>query len=69
MSTLRDWEGLAAAGHKLKGSGATYGFPLLSRIGARLEAAAKTANGADVEAVLRELETRVREFRGAPVSS
>jgi HPt (histidine-containing phosphotransfer) domain-containing protein len=69
MAVLRDHEGLAVAGHKLKGSGATYGFALLSRIGARLEEAARTGNEADVDAVLRELETRVGDLRGERLSS
>jgi len=69
MAVLRDHEGLAVAGHKLKGSGATYGFALLSRIGARLEEAARAGNEADEDAVLRELETRVGDLRGERLSS
>lgn len=50
-----DLEKLRTIGHRLKGSGAGYGFPELTRLGARIEdAAADQDLGAVVEAV-REL--------------
>lgn len=40
-SETPDWEVLERSGHSLKGSGASFGFPLLSTLGAALEQAAR----------------------------
>ncbi|HEY3743164.1 MAG TPA: response regulator [Bryobacteraceae bacterium] len=39
-----DFNGLRILGHDLKGSGASYGFPLLTEFGAELESAAKRSD-------------------------
>lgn len=56
-----DYAGIAAAGHRLAGAGASFGFQLLSDESRRLEAAAKSADAAGVRthlgAIRRYLET------------
>ncbi|MEO8797160.1 MAG: Hpt domain-containing protein [Polyangiaceae bacterium] len=57
-----DFEAIANIGHKLRGNGATFGFPELGTIGERLELAARAR---DHDRVLREsdvLEKRVGEL-------
>lgn len=39
-----DMEGIAFLGHRLKGSGGSYGFDRLTDLGAELESAAKVAD-------------------------
>ncbi len=41
--------------HDLKGTGSSYGFPELTRLGSELEAAAKSSNSGDLANQLREL--------------
>jgi HPt (histidine-containing phosphotransfer) domain-containing protein len=36
-----DYEALRVLGHNLKGTGSSYGFPEITRLGAKLESAAK----------------------------
>lgn len=60
----RDHPALAAAGHKLVGSGASYGFPALSAAGRALEDAAKAGDDALVGAALEGLARRLEESRG-----
>ena len=43
-----DFSGVAMLGHSMKGSGAGYGFPRISEIGARIEQAAA---GCDAEGI------------------
>jgi len=50
-----DFERLALLAHKIKGTGASYGFVDLSRIGAALEVAAKRRDTSDAGAQLTEL--------------
>lgn len=50
----RDYEAVRIIGHSLKGSGASYGFAVLSDIGARIEKAAVAADGAALEGLLAE---------------
>lgn len=50
-----EWERLRVSGHNLKGTGAGYGLPDLSRIGALLEEAAKAKQHAAAEAAISEL--------------
>lgn len=57
-----DFEEIADIGHKLRGNGATFGFPELSELGERLELGARAR---DHDRVLREsdaLERRVGEL-------
>lgn len=50
-----DLEILESVGHKLKGSGALYGFPEVTEMGASLEAAAQRGSLQDSEAVFARL--------------
>lgn len=49
-----DYQALRIIGHSLKGSGRSYGFPVLSDIGARIENAALAADGAALGSLLAE---------------
>ena len=42
-------DAVARLGHQIKGSGGSYGFPPISRMGGELEAAAKAGDSARVE--------------------
>lgn len=50
----REFEALRVGGHSLKGSGGGYGFPLLTKIGATIEIAAKAQDAATIETALAE---------------
>ena len=52
---VSDFEAIAVLAHNLKGSGAAYGFPELTRIGADMEASAEQASVAAVGKQLSEL--------------
>jgi len=58
-----DWNQIRVLGHNMKGTGAGYGFPRISEIGAALEGAAKQSNGEAVEGQLQELEEFLRRVR------
>ena len=50
-----DFEQIARLGHRLKGSGGSFGFPELTSVGARLEAAAKLTDARACSAALADL--------------
>ena len=50
----KEFEALRVGGHSLKGSGGGYGFPLLTKIGATIEVAAKIQDAATIETALAE---------------
>jgi HPt (histidine-containing phosphotransfer) domain-containing protein len=49
------FEGIRLIGHKLKGMGAGYGFPLVTEIGRDLEGAAKAGDTKGIQASIRQL--------------
>ena len=49
-----NFDGLRATGHKLKGSGGSYGFDDITRIGAAVEAAATSADSARLRELIEE---------------
>ncbi len=51
-----DFDGVCKTGHKLKGSGGSYGFDEVTRMGAAIEAAAKAADGDRLRSLIAELE-------------
>jgi CheY-like chemotaxis protein len=51
-----DWERIESWGHELKGTGAAFGFPALSRLGAQLETAAQASQSGAVRGSLEELD-------------
>ena len=67
-----DWDTLRVVGHNIKGTGAGYGFPAISEMGAALESAAKArdAGGAAgcVDELARYLSAVVLEFEAATPS-
>jgi PAS domain S-box-containing protein len=60
---LSDFRGVASIGHKLKGSGAAYGFPFLSDLGTIIHRAAQAEDRATVEKSTVELESYVGRVR------
>ncbi len=56
---------LQSLGHRLKGNGALYNFPVISRLGARLEAAALRADHHRERRTLEILHRYVSELQGA----
>jgi HPt (histidine-containing phosphotransfer) domain-containing protein len=63
-----DFSTIERRGHNVKGSGVTYGFPELSRIGERIEAAAKAESRDGVELAIGELEAGVHALHEARAS-
>jgi HPt (histidine-containing phosphotransfer) domain-containing protein len=65
VATLRealecgDFETIGSLGHNMSGNGVSYGFPEISEIGKRLEAAAVTGNAMAVREQLTSLEACV----------
>ena len=51
-----DFDSLAVLGHNIKGSGASFGFPEISRIGVALQDSAEQSDTVATGALLRELE-------------
>ncbi|RMF66664.1 MAG: response regulator [Calditrichaeota bacterium] len=52
---LDDYERVSQIGHRMKGSGASYGFPEVTRLGRELEAAARKKEGEKLAHLLDEL--------------
>lgn len=52
----RDFEPISRIGHNMRGNGVSYGFPEISDIGQRLEAAAKARSAGHVQDQLGRLE-------------
>jgi CheY-like chemotaxis protein len=59
-----DFEHLATVGHKLQGSAASYGFPGMSALGRRIEAAAGANEAGALRALLAELASAVSHATG-----
>ena len=55
LLTASDFESLAVLGHNMKGSGTSFGFPEISRIGAALQHSAEQRDTAAAGIQLREL--------------
>lgn len=58
----KDFKTISVIAHKLKGNGLGYGFPGLTQIGAKLEAAANEANGKVSGQLVDEFEEVVKEL-------
>ena len=50
-----DFEAIRDAGHRMKGSGESFGFDAISAMGKSLEQAAKEKNGDEIQKKLKEL--------------
>lgn len=48
-------------GHRLKGHGETFGFPQISKIGIRMEEAAKAGNMDELKSAVKALDESVEE--------
>lgn len=59
----KDFDGVAALAHKVKGNGAAFGFPYLSDIGARLETSAKSKDAFGSKEIVKELQEALFEIR------
>ena len=49
-------------GHQLKGNGITYGFPMLSELGAKMESFAKQNDLSEVQKIVQRLEDWVNSI-------
>lgn len=58
-----DMENIRTLGHRMKGSGAGYGFALITEIGRGLEIAAKEGNRAAILQAVEQLESYVQRVR------
>jgi len=58
-----DLDEMRRLGHNMKGSGSSYGFPEISRIGARIEAAARSGDRAEAAAAIAALDDCVQTTR------
>jgi len=61
-----DFETVARLGHNMRGNGRSYGFPEISLIGERLEAAAGAGDELRMREELASLEAWVAERQDAP---
>lgn len=58
-----DLAGIQDIAHKMKGTGASYGFGEITEIGSRMEAAVKAANRAEIEACIAALHDWLNSIR------
>jgi HPt (histidine-containing phosphotransfer) domain-containing protein len=58
-----DWETLRRLAHDLKGTGGGYGFDILSDLGRALEQAAKSADTAAAQPLLKQIDDFLRRVR------
>lgn len=58
------FEAIAFLAHKLKGNGAAYGFPAISRIGTDLETAARSQDLRRVEFLIEQLHLICSQLKG-----
>lgn len=64
MLDQQDFASISNVGHKLKGTGAGYGFQLISDIGQELELAAQAQDRAGVQRSLQQLSMVVINLKG-----
>jgi histidine phosphotransfer protein HptB len=62
-SAAEDFVRIQQIGHNLKGTGASYGFPRITRLGARLESAAKAGDRTEITTQLRDLTGYLRVIK------
>ena len=55
LVSSENYERIRLLAHSMKGSGAGYGFDLITEIGAEMERAAKAMNASDIRAWLQKL--------------
>ena len=60
-----DYAAIAVLGHNMRGNGASYGFPEMSAIGERLEAAAASMDAPRLRAQADELHAYLEKVRAA----
>ncbi len=56
-----DFESTIMIGHRLKGNGATFGFPLISKIGISLEEAARSKDISKIQESIENLSMSIEE--------
>jgi HPt (histidine-containing phosphotransfer) domain-containing protein len=57
-----DYDFIGSYGHRMKGCGASYGFPDLTETGASMEQAARVHNNADLRSCAAALEAHLESF-------
>ena len=63
MLTAHDYEAMKGMGHRLKGSGLSYGFPTISDMGAEIEAGAKTKDPKRIRIAVEDLAATVTRLQ------
>jgi HPt (histidine-containing phosphotransfer) domain-containing protein len=63
----RQFDEIRVLGHNLKGSGGAYGFPELSRLGARLESAGKSHDDTTARESVEQLSEFLNNRESSPV--
>ena len=58
----QDFESIRFYGHKLSGSGGTYGFPVLSEIGSKIEDAAESNDIGSIRELFERLSGEIRNL-------
>lgn len=56
-----DFSVLSNIGHRLKGNGETFGFPLISELGIKLEKAALLRDGPTIQKIISDLKADVEK--------
>ncbi len=59
----RDFDAIAALAHKMKGSGAGYGLPEVTRLGRDIEAAARSGDSVAIGSLIDDLDGRLARLR------
>ncbi len=60
----KEFARMGQIGHRMKGTGAGYGFPQISALGARIEESAALGDEKGLELLIRELEEILSEIKG-----
>lgn len=61
-----EFESIRVVAHSMKGSGAGYGFPEISRLGAAIEEAARQGDSTQIGALVSNLESYLARIEVAP---
>jgi HPt (histidine-containing phosphotransfer) domain-containing protein len=61
LAAAKEFEQLRILSHNMKGTGTSYGFPDLTRLGRLMEASAKEQNAGDMSAQLLELSRYLKQ--------
>ena len=63
LLTERRFDEIGRMAHRMKGTGATYGLPKVTRLGSEIESAALAADDRQIRSLLDQLETALASFQ------